>query len=342
MQERKSLWQRLYGHFVPLEANQFRPASLSRDFLVAVVAVTCVVEGFLLSSLLMQSNVGDFAAAVLKSAVVNLTNAERATLGLRTLESDPYLTVAAQAKAEDMAARGYFSHEGPDGKEPWQWIKEAGYDYAYAGENLAVRFYDSADVVEAWMESPSHRANVVKGVYRDIGIGVAEGVYEGQKTTFVVQYFGTSRAALGIAPEKATKPVEAVVATAASTTPSPAAETPVEAAATAEENGQGLAVLPAGPAVEGQSTQIPSSIIKLFNSPRTMALSVLAAILTLLIGALALAIFVRFHVQPTDMLLAGATVTAFVASVFLFNSYVLTGATIPQSSPAAAIEAVSR
>lgn len=339
MQERKSLWQRLYGHFVPSEANHFRPASLSRDFLVAIVAVTCIVEGFLLSSLFMQSSAGQFAAAVLKSAVINLTNAERSSLGLRSLQSDPTLTLAAQAKAEDMAARGYFSHQGPDGKEPWQWIREAGYDYAYAGENLAVRFYDSADVVEAWMESPSHRANVVKGVYRDIGIGVAEGVYEGQKTTFVVQYFGTSRAALGIAAERATKPVEIIVASAASTTPAPAEAAPV---AIAEAADQGFAALPQEPAVEGESTQIPSSIIKLFNSPRTMALSVLAAILTLLVGALAVATFVRFQVQPTDMLFAGVTVTALVASIFLFNSYVLTGVTVPPSSTASAIEAVVR
>src|SRR3989344_764542 len=104
MEAPKGWWERLYRHFVPSEANQFRPASLSRDFLVAIVAVTCVVEGFLLSSLFMQSNAGQFAAAVLKSAVINLTNAERADLGLVSLSSDPQLTLAAQAKAEDMAA----------------------------------------------------------------------------------------------------------------------------------------------------------------------------------------------------------------------------------------------
>lgn len=337
MEAPKGLWKRLYGHFVPSEANHYRPASLSRDFLIAIVAVTCVVEGFLLSSLFMQSNAGQFAASVLKSAVINLTNAERADAGLVALTSNPQLTLAAQAKAEDMAARGYFSHEGPDGKEPWQWVAEAGYDYAYAGENLAVRFYDSADVVEAWMESPSHRANVVKGVYRDIGIGIADGVYEGQQTTFVVQYFGTSRTSLGIAPAKTTKPVEAVVTVAASSTPSPAEESKVPVSADVA-----LASVPETASVEGESTQIPTSVIKLFNSPRTMALSVLAAILTLLAGALVLAVVIRIHVQPTDLLLSGVSVAALVASLFLFNSYVLTGVTVPPSSTAAAIEAVAR
>lgn len=90
-----------------------------------------------------------------------------------------------------MAARGYFSHDTPEGKKPWQWIDEVGYEYQYSGQNLAVNFTESKEVQEAWMNSPTHRANIVKPQYTEIGIGTAEGMYKGEKVTFVVQFFAT-------------------------------------------------------------------------------------------------------------------------------------------------------
>jgi hypothetical protein len=61
----------------------------------------------------------------------------------------------------------------------------------HAGENLAIHFTDSSDVVGAWMDSPTHRANIMNGNYTEIGVGTAEGTYEGFKTMYVVQLFGT-------------------------------------------------------------------------------------------------------------------------------------------------------
>jgi len=86
-----------------------------------------------------------------------------------------------------MAKNGYFAHTSPDGKTPWYWLEQVGYNYQYAGENLAINFSDSKDVTDAWMASPAHRANIVKGNYTDIGTGVATGLYQGQQTVFVVQ-----------------------------------------------------------------------------------------------------------------------------------------------------------
>jgi hypothetical protein len=94
-------------------------------------------------------------------------------------------------KANDMAEKGYFAHTSPEGKTPWYWFKQAGYDYSYAGENLAVNFFESKDVAEAWMNSPTHRANIVKKDYTEIGIAVATGMYEGRQSVFVAQLFGT-------------------------------------------------------------------------------------------------------------------------------------------------------
>jgi hypothetical protein len=128
-------------------------------------------------------------AAVYAKVLVTLANESRLTGG--ALKENILLTLAAQSKANDMAKNGYFSHVTPTGKTPWQWITEAGYNYAYAGENLAVNFTESEDVNKAWLNSPSHRANIVNGKFTEIGIATAEGMYNGQKATYVVQMFGT-------------------------------------------------------------------------------------------------------------------------------------------------------
>jgi hypothetical protein len=136
-------------HFFPSEANSYRPNSLSRDVLAVAVTLTCVIEGFLVASLFIHTKPGSFTAAVIESAIISLTNEERVHYGDAVLRVDPILTLAAQAKANDMAARGYFSHVGPSGEQPWKWFTDAGYEYAYAGENLATKFYESSDVVTA-------------------------------------------------------------------------------------------------------------------------------------------------------------------------------------------------
>jgi hypothetical protein len=130
-------------------------------------------------------------SSILPAVVVAETNEARAEAALSPLVRSDVLDRAAQLKAEDMALHGYFSHKSPDGLSPWHWFTEAGYLYAYAGENLAVHFTDSRAVVDAWLNSPTHRANVMNGTYKEIGIGTAKGVYEGHDTLFVVQLFGT-------------------------------------------------------------------------------------------------------------------------------------------------------
>jgi hypothetical protein len=93
-------------------------------------------------------------------------------------------------KANDMATKGYFAHTSPEGLSPWYWFKQAGYDFVYAGENLAVNFSDSAEVDKAWMNSPGHRDNILNTKYTEVGIATANGMYQGRPTTFVVQEFG--------------------------------------------------------------------------------------------------------------------------------------------------------
>jgi uncharacterized protein YkwD len=158
-------------------------------------------------------------AAVVSAALVDLANADRATEGLQHLQVNPTLVAVAQAKANDMAAKGYFAHTSPQGLDPWYWFKEEGYAFTYAGENLAVDFSDSADVERAWMNSPTHRKNVLDPKYTEIGIATAQGWFEGRYTTFVVQAFGAPAAAMQQPIVAAEVPEEPTVVAAAAAEP---------------------------------------------------------------------------------------------------------------------------
>lgn len=128
---------------------------------------------------------------VLPALVVEQTNNERVERFAPPLRRNHILDEAAARKAEHMAALGYFAHYSPDGVSPWHWFDEVGYTYAFAGENLAVHFSDSAEVVSAWMQSPPQRDNILSGDYTEIGVGTAKGTFQGHETVFVVQMFGT-------------------------------------------------------------------------------------------------------------------------------------------------------
>ncbi|MFG2780436.1 CAP domain-containing protein [Streptomyces prunicolor] len=119
--------------------------------------------------------------------VVELTNAERAGAGLRALAVDPLLAAAAQAHSTDMVARAFYSHTSPDGSQPWDRAAAAGARRRTIGENIACGQRTPAEVVEGWMNSPGHRANILKPDFTHIGIGFAGG---GQMGTYWTQLFG--------------------------------------------------------------------------------------------------------------------------------------------------------
>jgi len=128
-------------------------------------------------------------AAVNAARVVALTNEERAEEGVNQLARNALLDEAAQMKAEDMAAKGYYAHVSPDGVTPMHWVEEAGYEYLIIGENLVVNRTDAEGVVDAFMGSPGHRANILRKDFTEIGIGVARGTYKGKEAVFAVQIF---------------------------------------------------------------------------------------------------------------------------------------------------------
>ncbi len=147
-------------------------------------------------------------AAVVSSMLVDLANGDRVSNNLDMVRINPVLVAVAQAKANDMAAKGYFAHTSPEGLDPWHWFEQQEYAYDYAGENLAVDFTDSMDVERAWMNSPTHRENLLNGKFTEIGIATAQGVYQGRATTFVVQVFGKPASAKSQQPIRAAVPAE--------------------------------------------------------------------------------------------------------------------------------------
>lgn len=175
--------------FVPHHTNDHKPHILRDASIAVVLALILISEIYFLSQSFFFIPKGKFLANVLASAVVDLTNSKRGSDALGELQQNALLQQAAQAKANDMAARSYFSHNSPDGNTPWYWLQQVGYKYKYAGENLAVNYFDSKDVVNAWMNSPSHKANILNKDFTEIGIGTAEGIYKGSKAIFVVQFF---------------------------------------------------------------------------------------------------------------------------------------------------------
>lgn len=122
--------------------------------------------------------------------LVALTNQQRAQAGLPPLTLDAQLTKAASLKAADMMAKNYWAHNAPDGTTPWVFIKSSGYEYLYAGENLARGFTTAQDAVNAWMASPGHRSNILSPNYKDVGFAVVTGMLTGDDTVLIVEEFG--------------------------------------------------------------------------------------------------------------------------------------------------------
>lgn len=176
--------------FVPHEENNFRAKSLHTDFLTIYLVIA-----FLMMMVFKQNsglhNVLGFATDISIEKLNQLTNEQRQKNNLSPLSINTALTLAAQKKAENMFAENYWSHYSPGGKTPWDFILGAGYKYEYAGENLAKNFLFSNGVVDAWMNSTTHRDNLLKKEYTEVGYAIVNGTLNGEQTTLVVQEFGT-------------------------------------------------------------------------------------------------------------------------------------------------------
>lgn len=121
--------------------------------------------------------------------VIAATNCLRAELKLQPLKENRLLSRAADLKVQDMILNQYFSHTSPEKRSLSTWLKMVGYQYIMAGENLAIGFQKSEELINVWSESRLHYANLINPNYSEIGVALADGVFGGEKTTLAVQLF---------------------------------------------------------------------------------------------------------------------------------------------------------
>ncbi|MFZ2149734.1 MAG: CAP domain-containing protein [Minisyncoccia bacterium] len=318
----------LKKHFIPHAGNEHRPHIL-RDYSTRNLIVLILffeIFSFLIPVVGNLNLVGNMAA-VLPAVLGELTNEERASQNLGQLIVSPILNKAAEMKAEDMATKGYFAHTSPEGITPWYWLELAGYKYQYAGENLAVNFHDSKDVTQAWLNSPTHKANIVKGNYTEMGTGIAKGIYKGRKTIFVAQVYAN--------PAFTVSSSQAI---------SPKAEQSKNQVAVAERAGQaknndlsvlGAEFVPADPEAKPEPSNniteaiktdlktepmaTPALWQKLLASPRNTTNIIMSVIFSIIAMALTLYIVIKNKNHHRDILTNGLAVLAVIGAVFATN-----------------------
>ena len=138
--------QHLCDHFIPHARNNYHPHMLGHRALALFSGLLVAVKIFTLTAATLAPVIPAFSSAITVENIISLTNASRSEMQLSNLSESSILDKAAQAKADDMLAKGYFSHNTPDGKTPWDFIVSAGYNYLSAGENLAVNFTEAENV----------------------------------------------------------------------------------------------------------------------------------------------------------------------------------------------------
>jgi hypothetical protein len=183
---------KIKNFFWPNKANNFQPHILD-DKVITLCILLFLLSKVLCSFQLILIQQSALFADLNAQKIIALTNDIRQQYGLSPLKENPLLDAAAKQKAEDMFQNNYFSHFSPTGVSPWYWINKSGYNYHYAGENLAMNFIDSEEVVRAWLNSPGHRENLLNKNYQDIGLAVlpADFSKSGINQPIVVQLFGS-------------------------------------------------------------------------------------------------------------------------------------------------------
>ncbi|MDD5606718.1 MAG: CAP domain-containing protein [Candidatus Pacebacteria bacterium] len=196
--------------FFPCKKNNYRPKLLSNRFLLSYAIILLLLKLIIIPFLFYFPET-IFFADITKARLIEFTNNARQNLGLNVLKENQTLNEAAYLKAQDMVAKGYFDHYSPEGISPWYWLQKINYNYKSAGENLAIGFLESEQAHQAWMDSISHRQNILNPIYEEIGIAVLKDNFQGRETTLVVQYFGTPKIMIPVVSVSAPEPIQEII-----------------------------------------------------------------------------------------------------------------------------------
>lgn len=284
--------------FVPHKENDFQPGILKPRSLFILAVVLLILKILIFSWFFCFPKTDQFAI-ITSSRLIELTNQERIASGLQSLKVNQQLVQAAQQKAQDMINNNYFDHNSPTGTTPWYWLDKVDYKYRAAGENLARDFTESKFLHQAWMNSSSHRANILNNKYQEIGIAVVEGIINGKRTVLAVQFFG-----------KATKEMEIKPIA-----PLAVSDTNIELPVVSTE----------------EKTEIKSGEIDLKEKPKSILNTVTEksepllqkiyfVVLALITLVVALTIFINIRVQYPKLILIAVIFIILIAALALFNS----------------------
>ncbi len=306
----------LKKYFVPNKKNEFKPHFLRDKFTIVMLVLVVLIE--IISLLFLFPEFGSqskYLSSVISSVLVEKTNKTRLNNGENQLAINDLLVLSAQMKANDMAEKGYFAHISPDGKDPWYWLNKAGYQYKNAGENLAVNFFDSDEVHDAWMNSPTHKENILRNGFTEIGIATAEGTYKGKKAIFVAQFFGEPKTTVIATTETKT---EKIVQT-------------VEKLKTLVLNENQLSTTTSSAQVLGvESEQTQSPVVtsntkqltwydRLLASPRTNLTVLLIIFAVIVTMAVILNVFVKIKIQHLKLILNGLLILIIIVAFIFIN-----------------------
>lgn len=182
----------LFHFFIPHQKNNHRAKLLHNLTLFVLILSVALISTLSVVINKSHPDVLGVSYQISDRELLNLTNYERAQNGLPPLTLNSKLSNAAKNKGAHMFQFNYWAHFAPDGTSPWDFIKGEGYEYTFAGENLAKGYTNSYDAVKAWMASPTHKANILSSQYSEVGFAIIQGSLDGEDTVLIVQELGST------------------------------------------------------------------------------------------------------------------------------------------------------
>jgi len=174
---------------VPHHANNYKP-HIIRNYGIILLLAAIIGAQFGYNAIKTGDVLGR-QADITANSLLEQTNKVRAQNGEQPLVLNDKLGQAAYLKVTDMFSDQYWAHDAPDGTAPWKWFGDVGYNYDSAGENLAKNFSTTSATMEAWMNSSSHRDNILNPNYSEVGFAIMDGTLSGKPASLVVALYGT-------------------------------------------------------------------------------------------------------------------------------------------------------
>jgi len=305
----KRIFKKLHNWTIPHAGNGYKPHSLRHRTLVFYSVFLIAVKLIAVFGLFLSYPTAGEFSTITTNRIIELTNKERLAQGLEQLETSEILNQTAALKLHDMFDKNYFAHNSPENVKPWHWFKTVGYNYTYAGENLAMNFIEAEDAIKAWMNSPSHRDNIVSDNYKEIGVAVGIGKIDDEETTVVVQVFG--KRYVRIAGEESFRPTAKEIS---SSEVSGTADVPgsQDTIITEQASQQQVSLK------EGKSNNWISVFIKYSNK-------IFFILFIFLIINLLLTIFIRLEIQHKPIIMHSILVITLTAIMILWKIHFMEG-----------------